>query len=199
MSGLEGIKETIRKISSNIAGTKSVLSFITLSDSLAQRTIIANFALMYSQANVKTIIIDSDFSQDSIAQTFGIKNSLGLSDYLSNRSMVAKDIVNKVPEQWLSVISSGTLSHGDTKYLIGDPRLELLLNELSKEYDLVLINTPLVNSKEKYMEQKSTFQISDGVILVSRVGIDKKKNLFSLAKNLNNDKIKLLGYINAER
>lgn len=199
MNKLESIKKVVRRISGSLTENDKIISFITLSDSLTQKTVVANLAAMYSQANVNTVIIDLDFSQNSIAKAFDIKDGLGLSDYLSNYGLDFSDIISNTSVRNLKVVASGKVKPSETSYLSSSPRLRELLEVLSKKYDLVLLNTPVIDGNQDYMELKKILKQSDGVILVSRLAEKNKIKMYSLFNKIKMDNIKLLGYINARK
>jgi len=79
------IRETIRQINSNLSmldKDAQLLAFVTPSGTNSQHVIIANLAIMYARAGEKTIIVDTDFSSDALPAVFGVKQGIGLSDYL---------------------------------------------------------------------------------------------------------------------
>jgi len=196
---VNNIKETIRQINGSISSLKErkgVIAFTSLSSSLAQRTVVANLAIMYGRASLKTIILDTDFNQNSFPEAFHISNSLGLSNYLNDSNINIFKIINNLPNQNMAVISSGTVKSTETSYLVNDPKFGSLIDNLSKEYDLILINGAPVKS---YDEAQNVYKNSDGVVIISENGRTPKKALFKLFRHLRNDKIRILGYINAER
>ncbi|WP_338210106.1 tyrosine-protein kinase family protein [Lactiplantibacillus paraxiangfangensis] len=199
MNNVKEIKETIRRINGSLAAIedrKGIITFANLSGSLVQRTIVANLAIMYGRANMKVLIVDTDFKQNSFLEVFHINNSLGLSDYLNDSTIKTSEITNEVLNQNVAVISSGSLDLDDTHYLLDDPRFELLIGKSSNNYDLILINTATV---KKYDEFKNVCKRSDGIILVTEPKTTHKRALFSFFRQLMHDEVRVLGYINAKK
>ncbi|MFC6201180.1 hypothetical protein ACFP1L_04600 [Lactiplantibacillus nangangensis] len=195
---MSDIKNGIRKINSglsNVGEKANIITFISLETTRVQQIIIANMALMYGQAGMKTVIVDSDFGNNSLIETFGMKNQQGLSNYLNDQSISLNDITNRVSGQNTSVISSGNVEIAETKYLIGDPRFASLINQLSLDYEKVLINTPMfehIDTCENYI------LVSDGILLVSNSKTTNKRTVYKIIKALRKNDAKLIGYIDVK-
>jgi len=196
---MNNIKNGIRKINAGILKKQekeNVITFISVGSTRAQQIIIVNMALMYGQANEKTVIIDSDFGSDSLVETFGLKDKKGLSDYLNDRSIDLDSITNEISGQNTSVIAPGTLDVSETKYLIGDPRFKLLINELSLNYGKILINTPAF---ERIDTLSNYIFVSDGIILITDSKATSKKKVYKTIKTLRMNDATLLGYVDVKK
>lgn len=82
------IKQIIRRINMNISNSKdsiNVLSFVTDTEENIEKTLIVNMAMMYGFAGKNTLILDTDFGNTAIANTFHLSSNIGLSDYLDAR------------------------------------------------------------------------------------------------------------------
>jgi len=196
---MNNIKIGVRKINTGIIATKkkeNIITFISAGSTRNQQTIIVNMALMYGQMGEKTVIIDSDFRNDSLIETFGLKDKKGLSDYLNDRSIDIDSITNKISGQNMSVIVPGTLDISETKYLIGDPKFEFLINQLSMSYNKILINTPSFERVDTFGNYMST---SDGIILITDSTVTSKKKIYKIIKTLRKKDAALLGYVDVKK
>ncbi|MFB9769774.1 AAA family ATPase [Lactiplantibacillus modestisalitolerans] len=200
MNSAESIKENIRKISGNIQdvlGKEKIISFSTMTSLATQRTVIANLAIMYGQAGVKVIILDTDFSNDLFSSTFQVKSESSLDEFLNGKEMNINKIITNIPGQEVDLIPSiakQNIGHGQIN-ATEDPRLKMLLSYLSKKYDLVLINTPQIIDDKK---MNKVLSLSDGVIFLHKVKVSRKKTVRMLLKNANLNKVNILGYIAVE-
>ncbi|MBS0953582.1 hypothetical protein [Lactiplantibacillus plantarum] len=196
---MNNIKKTIRQINAQLPdedNSSKVIGFVTPGSRSAQQTIVANLAIMYGQAGDATLIIDTDFGSTVFSETFNLNNKIGVSDFLNNRSVNVENIISQIPSQNVSLISSGTLKKNETSYLLGDPRFNVLVNELIDKYDKILINTSVMT---KYDSIANELKMVDGVILVVNSEETKKKQMFKLMQSLHKQQVKVLGYINAKR
>ncbi|MCT3233372.1 tyrosine-protein kinase family protein [Lactiplantibacillus plantarum] len=192
------MRETLRQINSGleINGNSSVIGFVTSNDSFSQPTLVANLAMMYMQAGDKTLIIDTNFGSDALLKAFKVQSKFGLSDYLDKGNTQLDSIINKVSGDNLSFISPGTLDRADTKYLIEDPRFNVLFDAIKEKYNRILINT--TPFKEDY-DETSVFSLCDGVILVNDLKHTRKKDVVQIIKTMGRLKVKILGYVNAKK
>ncbi|WP_047999268.1 AAA family ATPase [Lactiplantibacillus herbarum] len=197
---MNNIKEVIRRLNMEITESNEqnrVFTFVTYNNSISKQTIIANLAIMYALSGESVLIIDTDFSKNVFVDAFKLKVTYGLSDYLNNWKISRDQIIKKVANQDISVLNSGEKASSDTKYLIGDPRFDSLLNSLKKNYNKILINTPIMTDNS-YTDVERVMKLSDGVIVSIEKNTVKKRQMFKFINNLRNNEINLLGYINAK-
>lgn len=195
---MNDVKQVIRQVNSGLNHSmngEKIITFINKKNESAQRTIVANSALMYARANQKTIIVDTDFSGEIFPETFHVNSTYGLSDYIDNHNITESSIINEVPGQNLSIVSSGTLAEAETKFLLGDPRFSRLLEVLATDFDRILINTTSNLVRENLTEIAKN---SDGVILIFQPNTNSKKDVRSLIRDLEDFRGKILGYISVE-
>lgn len=134
-------------------------------------TILANIGVTFAQEGKKVALVDCDLHKPALHEILGMENTGGLSAYLcggaSSQSIVRHDGLE------LSIVPSG-----DTLYnaadLLGSERMTELLEELKREYDIILLDSaPALN----YTEARLIAGLTDGVILVARQGWTKRDDL----------------------
>lgn len=102
--------------------------------------IAANLAVVFSQLGERTLLIDADLRNPCQHQMFGLDNRAGFSTILSGRG--GREALNRIPLlRDLSVLPAGALPPNPSE-LLGRPILPQLLQELAKEFDVILIDTP---------------------------------------------------------
>ena len=138
-------------------------------------TTVANLALAFSQDEKKVIVVDCDLRKPSIHKKFRISNNIGLSDVVIDNSKLKKAI-NKHNE-YLDILPSGKVPPNPSE-LLGSKAMENLLDELEKEYDIIIIDTPPVQA---VTDSQILSTKVDGVILVVR-SEKTKKDSTKLAK-----------------
>lgn len=196
---MNNIKKSIRQIHAAMAalsGDDKVVTFVSTADSIAQQTIIANMAMMYEAAQERVLVLDIDFGNKRLQKAFKLKNEFGLSDYLDGGSSKMDNLVNSIPGKKIDVITPGTLKPENVKYLIGDPKFDVLMKQLTGKYDHVLINTPAF---KKIDLLDSLIQVSDGMVMIEQAGSVNKRDIRNTIKLLRQHSAPLLGYINIEK
>lgn len=196
---MNNIKEIIRRINLELANPSNdikVMTLVTPTSAVPQKTLVANLGIMYSRANEKVVIIDTDFQNQSMIDAFGIEPKFGLSEFLDNKSLKKEQVISHVEGQSLDVISSGNVEKKDTKYLIGDPRFNALIDVLVGEYDRIIINTPLFKEMDSV---NNIIHVSDGVVLIVEDNKVKKNHFYGIIRSLKHNKANILGYIMVEK
>jgi capsular exopolysaccharide synthesis family protein len=152
--------ETIRTIRTGITLSsldkphKIILSTSAV-PSEGKTTVACNLALSLSQLE-KTLIFDADLRRPSTKKIFGYDHRApGMSELLAENA-VFKDIVHKVEGTNLHIITAGAIPP-DPLDMLASKKFRLLLDELSKRYDRIIIDSPPVSL------------VSDAVLLSSFV------------------------------
>lgn len=193
---MNNIKEIIRKTNIQVLNSKhntSVVGFASLGNTHSQQTIIANMGIMYSHANEKVIILDADFENQTLKNTFKLNSKNGLAEYLDSANMSLNSITNHIENQTLDIITSG-LKMSKNDYLVDDPRFNVMIKELREKYDLVIINTPVLSKNDHH---ENLWSSMDGILLIIDKGI-KKRVVNWLMKSLDKKRVNVLGYIYVE-
>ncbi len=103
----------------------------------------ANIALTLAQANNKVLLIDADMRKPVQHKIFQVKNKIGLSSVISKMETSAKCIQKQVVEN-LDLLPTGPKPPNPSE-LLASAQTEKLLQELSAQYDYIVIDTPPVN------------------------------------------------------
>lgn len=99
-----------------------------------------NLAAVLAQSGKKVLIIDADMRKGYLQTQFGIKWDDGLSDYLSGRLNLS-EVTKPTQVEGLSVITRGQIPPNPSELLMHS-NFSKLVEEVSAEYDLVIIDTP---------------------------------------------------------
>ena len=110
----------------------------------------AQLARSFAEAGRRVVVVDLDMRHPDLHNWFGADNSRGASDVLNERCRL-EEAVRYVEVQSLSgktihglnLLSAGTSVPNPTE-LLGDERTARMINALSHQADLVLIDTPPV-------------------------------------------------------
>ncbi|OED75354.1 tyrosine-protein kinase [Vibrio cyclitrophicus ZF65] len=101
-----------------------------------------NFAAVAAKTGQKVLLIDADMRKGYLQQSFGVNWDNGLSDVLSGKQEFAQSI-KATPVDNLDIITRGQVPPNPSELLM-HPRFAELMEWASKEYDLVIVDTPPV-------------------------------------------------------
>ncbi|HPQ97489.1 MAG TPA: polysaccharide biosynthesis tyrosine autokinase, partial [Thiolinea sp.] len=105
-------------------------------------TVSVNLASTYAHAGNRVLLIDADLRNPSMHKLLGVKNTQGLTNYLSGR--LAQDkLIQSANVQNLDVIAAGETAH-DPAELLANRRMEDLLKAATEHYDIVILDGPPV-------------------------------------------------------
>ncbi|MEZ9425171.1 polysaccharide biosynthesis tyrosine autokinase [Vibrio lentus] len=101
-----------------------------------------NFSAVAAKTGQKVLLIDADMRKGYLQQSFGVKWENGLSDVLSSKQEFAQS-VKSTPVENLDIMTRGQVPPNPSELLM-HPRFAELMEWASKEYDLVIVDTPPV-------------------------------------------------------
>jgi tyrosine-protein kinase Etk/Wzc len=161
-----------------VTGRAPIILFTSSVKGEGKTTISVNSALSLS-SNKKVILIGADLRNPQLKRYIPASN-LGLSNYLSDESLVSGDVI--MPSGLnlnLDIIDSGIIPPNPTD-LLEDGRLKILLNELATRYDYVLIDSaPMMMVSDSF----HLLNISDILVYVVRANYTEK-NLLDYIKTI---------------
>ena len=133
----------------------TTLAVVSANAGEGKTTTLSNLAVVFAQAGYSTLMIDADLRRPRLARYAELRNETGLSTYLADMSLELKDVVYQTGHANLYIMPSGPIPV-DPSGLIGSHRMQELLGEVAKRFDIVLIDSPPV------------LGVSDASLLVSR-------------------------------
>lgn len=139
----------------------------------------ANIAIVFANAGQKVLLVDADMRKPTVAKTFAVSNTRGLSSLLSNRNTGLEQVVQPVGIENLSVITSGPKPPNPSE-LLGSVKMNQLIKDLKREYDLVIFDMPPVVTVTDAQILSSKV---DGTMLIVRENVSKKDSMLK-AKTL---------------
>jgi succinoglycan biosynthesis transport protein ExoP len=94
-------------------------------------------------AGMRVILVECDFRCPSLARQIGLQPNVGLRDILSTGLLGETGKVIREPEPRLHVLPAGRAA-GDPQEMLASKPMHALLDSMSSQYDLVLLDTPPV-------------------------------------------------------
>jgi len=104
-------------------------------------TLIANLAMAFQQNHLRVLLIDSDLRKPRLHKLLNISEAKGLTEVLEGELEAMQAIRKNVEGLGFDFLSSGVHSHHPTE-LLGSEKMEQLMGNLKKDYDIILIDSP---------------------------------------------------------
>ena len=150
-----------------------------------------NLAIAFAQTGAKVIVLDADLRKPRIYRHLSLEKNNGLSDYLGGMITELDKVIKTCNEHGIDCITSGQTPPNPVE-LMSSKRMELLLDELSKKYDYVFIDTAPVTV---VTDATAIANYVDGVVVVARQNYTIHESLQRAIVNLKFANVKILGYI----
>lgn len=166
------------------------LLFTSTNPDAEKSMLLANTAITIAQNNKKVLVLDCDLKTPSTHKTFGTENILGITNILLQGTNF-EDCIKPTKSENLDLLTCGPLPLNSSE-LLGSNKFKSLLENLTKLYDLVIINSsPVVNS----IDAQVLSSICDKTILITASGKTEKSELIDAVKLLKNNSSNLLGVV----
>lgn len=195
------IEESYKTIRANIMFSvmKKGCKIIVVTSSApneGKTTTTVNLAVSISQADQKVLLIDGDLRKPKIHQYFSVPNSPGLTNYLGDKISGKRNadlfsVIHPTEYENLCVLCSGTIPPNPAE-LLGSELMADFLNNVSKDFDYIIIDTPPVNVVS---DSFPLIRESDGVVLVVRSNQSTHPELQKALASLEFIDAKILGFV----
>lgn len=118
-----------------------LLAIVSAEPKEGRSFVAANLAVAFSQLGQKTLLIDADMRKPTQHLLFGTDNGSGLSSVLSDRAEAPEvsTAIPGLPGLWL--LPAGVIPPNPLE-LLARPRFPRLLQELTREFDIILLDSP---------------------------------------------------------
>ena len=153
-------------------------------------TVASHFAIANAKAGHKTLLIDGDLRRPSLQKVMDLESEKGLADVLSGNTSWKSALVQKSGVANLDILLAGSASVRGPE-LIG-PLLDQLIEEASKSYDLVVLDSPPVHGFPEPLRMATAV---DGVIIIALAGRTNRKALAATVAVLARLRAHILGVV----
>jgi tyrosine-protein kinase Etk/Wzc len=186
-----GIAESFRGLKSNInslleqqTGCK-VISIDSMVPEEGKSFISSNFAAVLTKSNKKVLLIDADMHKPNLHKYFGVKTSVGLSNYLKGE-VAYEETIYTTSVANLYLLQAGPIPSSPSD-LLDTPRLDYLIEKNRKEYDFIIIdNAPLLLVPDAIL----TSQTSDATLFTLRINHSHKDEIKQINRLVDFNSIK---------
>ncbi|WP_180078963.1 polysaccharide biosynthesis tyrosine autokinase [Acinetobacter sp. YH12251] len=117
-----------------------------------------NLATILAQSQKRVLIIDADLRRGYLHKYFNQQAQLGLADYLNGQTELSQ-VIKATEVSGLDVIARGK-SPANPSELLSTTQFSAMLNQLSEQYDHILIDTPPI------------LAVTDGIIISQHAGVN---------------------------
>jgi succinoglycan biosynthesis transport protein ExoP len=164
--------------------------FSSPSPNEGKTTTVVNLALAMAEAEMKTLILESDLRKPTIHEIFGVDGEPGLTNFLVGESGI-KDIVRPTAHRNLWVVPVG-LRVNQPSELLGSPIMAHLIGSLREEYDAVLMDSPPIMP---VTDGAVLARQADGVVMVVRSGVTTMDSYLAARQLFENVKAPVVGTV----
>jgi len=153
-------------------------------------TIASNLAITMAAAGARVLLVDADLRRGDLAALFGVHDAVGLSTVVREETRW-EDALQTTEHEALSLMPRGpVVLHPDE--LLGRPIFRTLVNNLKREFDVVIFNAPPVLPAD----YTATFAPSfDGTLLVVRAQFTSTRATHHALDALSHRQANVLGLI----
>ncbi|MEA2511555.1 MAG: tyrosine-protein kinase [Thermomicrobiales bacterium] len=188
--------EAIRLLRTNLEFAAGARELATLAITSAgpgegKSTITANLGVAMAQAGFSTVVVDADLRRPSQHRIFDLRNDRGLTTLLVRQDEEWRWAATAVAGMPLLVLPSGPLPPNPAD-LLSLGRFKDLLDRMSQEVDIVLVDTPPVLAVSDPLVVST---LVDGVMVVCQAGRTRLDALRRVAQAIPQDAARLVGIV----
>ena len=150
----------------------------------------ANLAAVLAQVGQKVVVIDADMRKGHLHRYFENQNDVGLSDLLSGQAE-HEQAIHETKVENLHFIPRGQIPPNPAELLMHS-RFKTLMERLSAEYDLVLVDTPPILA---VTDAAIIGQQAGTSLIVARYGVNSAKEVDVSVHRFEQNKVEIKGAI----
>ena len=148
-----------------------------------------NLAVSIAFSGKKVVILDLDFKRPKVTKIFGVKDGLGVGDYLESDYLV-EDVIQKT-QYGVDVIGKGETTY-NSSFLLGSDKFKDFIQKLREKYDFILLDCSPVMLSSDYIHLA---KVSDGILLAVSTNYVKKTAVRETVKLLNKIPTPIIGCV----
>lgn len=157
IESLRSIRTTIHFALNN--AKNNIIAISGPAPEIGKSFISTNLAAIFAQGNKKVLLIDADIRRGYLHKYFSHDTSPGLTEYLAGQSSLEQCIVHSNTVDHLDFLPRGK-NHSHASEMLSSDRLSELLEQLSQQYDHIIIDTPPI------------LAVTDGIIISQFAGVN---------------------------
>jgi Mrp family chromosome partitioning ATPase len=135
-------------------------------------------------------LVDANFRSPSLSRVFGTSDESGLANSLFEEGII-RSFAKQLKPANLWLLSAGNPGP-DSPRLLNSERLKLRLQELSREFDYVLIDVPALNL---YADAIALGRVANGVVIVLQADSTRRESALKGLEILREAHVEVLGAV----
>lgn len=186
LSAYASIRTTLR-----LAARERVLKSVLITSALRAegKTLSAVcLASAFARSGVKVVLVDTDMFQASVAKRLRLRQEHGLSDFFLQGASL-DEIVQHTTIHTLDVIPAGLIPPNPAEPL-GSQRMQWLIDELERRYELVIVDSPPVTAA---LDVAFLAAAVDGVVVAVRANRTARPLVKKVLSQLRGARANVLG------
>jgi capsular exopolysaccharide synthesis family protein len=193
----ESFRGTLASILRNQVSSRTQKMILITSPGPAEgkTTVVQNLGIALAESGRKVLLVDADFRRPHLHRKFSLPNDWGLIDVLCDD----RPLEEYSPEQMgvftgfpgLSIFPNRVTQNNVSKALYS-PRLRTILETLTHNYDMVIVDAPPILS---VADTRIVASLTDALILVLRSGVTQREAAMEAYQLIQEDGLTLLGTV----
>lgn len=151
----------------------------------------ANLAAVIAQAGQRVLVIDADMRKGTLHKLLGISHQSGLSDVLGGKLAVEAAIHTLPGQENMHYMVRGDVPPNPAELLM-HPRFQQMLESLSQQYDLVVVDTPPILA---VTDAALVSTHAGSTLLVTRFGVNQAKEILLTMQRFEQNGVQVKGAI----
>lgn len=162
------------------------------SPGIGKSFISANLGYLLAEVDKKVVLVDADMRKGHCHEYFSAQRAQGLSEYVSGDIDDVPSLLKAHPQNaGFSLVSTGSIPPNPSELLLNE-RFLLLLNQLSEQFDVVIIDTPPIMA---VADAAVVLPHSSAAFVVARAGMNPVGEIDAAVKRLTQDGGKVSGVL----
>jgi capsular exopolysaccharide synthesis family protein len=187
--------EGIRRVRVNLIALQQRAQFkavvaVSAEPGEGKSTLVANLAASMARVGKRVAVVDSDMRLPTLHESFQLPNQFGLSSLLLDEQMDVHDVMHS-PIPNVSVITSG-VSPANPGELLGTPRMHSIINQLSEEFDMVLVDSPALLAAADGI---TVARITGHALFVASCQVARRETVHAASRQIIDLGVNLLGLV----
>ncbi len=150
-----------------------------------------NTAYALAEAGARVLLLEADLRRPSIASKLGLARTPGLTNLLVSRWDYRETIQHCSVAPNLDIITSGDIPPNPSE-LLSSSRMARLIEQLSKDYDYILVDLPPVTVVSDAI---AISKLLHGIVVVVRGGVSDQQLLEEALRQINMVNLRILGFV----
>jgi capsular exopolysaccharide synthesis family protein len=166
-----------------------VVTFTSFNPGEGKTSSVEGLAYSAVRGGMSVLLVDGDVRTNSLSTQFGARGLPGLTSVIVGTAQLDEALLEIVPG--LALLPAGPTPPNPPS-LLSSGRMRELMGELREQHSLIIVDSPPV---AHLADASILAAISDGIVLVARVGVTNRADLPAAAANLRHSPTPIVGTI----